>query len=188
MVILPLGYTVSEVFNAGGNPYGTSFTSGKTVAGPDDEALAVARYQGQRLARYAAVIAAARAAGPHSWFPSSMRPASAGFIVGSQPSLTADSRVVWVLDRRRSFLLVWDAGLLQGLVTISQDVKHAAAATQAIANEAQTVMAANRHVVVDWITRATVGTIGDLDRRKNGVIAFGVGLALQTAANLIALT
>jgi NAD(P)H dehydrogenase (quinone) len=62
MVILPLGYTVSEVFNAGGNPYGTSFTSGNTVAGPDEEALAVARYQGQRLARYAAVIAAARAA------------------------------------------------------------------------------------------------------------------------------
>lgn len=88
---------------------------------------------------------------------------------------------------RRSFLLVWDASCT-GLVTISQDVKHAAAATQAIANEAQTVMAANRHVVVDWITRATVGTIGDLDRRKNSVIAFGVGLALQTAANLIALT
>ena len=62
MVILPLGYTVSEVFNAGGNPYGTSFTSGNTVAGPDEAALAVARYQGQRLARYAAVIAAARAA------------------------------------------------------------------------------------------------------------------------------
>ena len=62
MVILPLGYTVSEVFNAGGNPYGTSFTSGKTVAGPDDAALAVARYQGQRLARYAAVVGAARAA------------------------------------------------------------------------------------------------------------------------------
>jgi NAD(P)H dehydrogenase (quinone) len=62
MVILPLGYTVSEVFNAGGNPYGTSFTSGKAVAGPDDAALAVATHQGQRLARYAAVIAAARAA------------------------------------------------------------------------------------------------------------------------------
>jgi hypothetical protein len=48
-------------------------------------------------------------------------------------------------------------------------------------------MAANKHVVADWITRATVGTIGDLDRRKNGVIAFGIGLALQTLANLIAL-
>jgi NAD(P)H dehydrogenase (quinone) len=60
MVILPLGYTVSEVFAAGGNPYGTSYTSGKTVAGPDAKALAAARYQGQRLARYAAVIASAR--------------------------------------------------------------------------------------------------------------------------------
>ena len=32
--ILPLGYTVKEVFAAGGNPYGTSFTSGHTVTGP----------------------------------------------------------------------------------------------------------------------------------------------------------
>jgi NAD(P)H dehydrogenase (quinone) len=60
MLILPLGYTVSEVFNAGGNPYGTSFTSGKSVTGPDAKTLAVARYQGQRLARFAAVIAEAR--------------------------------------------------------------------------------------------------------------------------------
>ena len=60
MHILPLGYTVSEVFAAGGNPYGTSFTSGKSVEGPDAKALAAARYQGQRLARYAAVIAEAR--------------------------------------------------------------------------------------------------------------------------------
>ena len=63
MVILPLGYTVSEVFAAGGNPYGTSYTSGKRVQGPDARALAVARYQGQRLARYAAVVAAAREEG-----------------------------------------------------------------------------------------------------------------------------
>jgi NAD(P)H dehydrogenase (quinone) len=60
MLILPLGYTVSEVFNAGGNPYGTSYTSGKRVEGPDANSIAAARYQGQRLARYAAVIAAAR--------------------------------------------------------------------------------------------------------------------------------
>jgi NAD(P)H dehydrogenase (quinone) len=33
MLILPLGYTASEVFNAGGNPYGTSYTSGKEVRG-----------------------------------------------------------------------------------------------------------------------------------------------------------
>jgi NAD(P)H dehydrogenase (quinone) len=62
MLILPLGYTASEVFNAGGNPYGTSYTSGKRVEGPDERTLAVARYQGQRLARYAAVVAAAREA------------------------------------------------------------------------------------------------------------------------------
>jgi NAD(P)H dehydrogenase (quinone) len=60
MLILPLGYTVSEVFNAGGNPYGTSYTSGNDVRGPGEEALAVARYQGQRLARYASVLGAAR--------------------------------------------------------------------------------------------------------------------------------
>ena len=48
------------MFNAGGNPYGTSYTSGKRVDGPDEKALAVARYQGQRLARYAAVVGAAR--------------------------------------------------------------------------------------------------------------------------------
>ena len=64
MVILPLGYTVSEVFAAGGNPYGTSFTSGKTIDGPDVKALAAARYQGQRLARYAAVIAEGRGETP----------------------------------------------------------------------------------------------------------------------------
>jgi NAD(P)H dehydrogenase (quinone) len=62
MLILPLGYTVREVFAAGGNPYGTSYTSGRKVRGPDESALAVARYQGQRLARYAAVVAAAREA------------------------------------------------------------------------------------------------------------------------------
>ena len=60
MLILPLGYTVKEVFAAGGNPYGTSFTSGHTVTGPDELALALARYQGQRLARYTSVIAEAR--------------------------------------------------------------------------------------------------------------------------------
>ena len=38
------------------------YTSGKEVRGPDARAQAVARYQGQRLARYAAVVAAAREA------------------------------------------------------------------------------------------------------------------------------
>ena len=48
-------------------------------------------------------------------------------------------------------------------------------------------MAANTAVVSDRISRAVVGTIGDLARGKRGVIALIVGLALQTAANLIAL-
>jgi len=75
MLILPVGYTVQEVFNAGGNPYGTSFTSGHVVTGPDQQALAVARYQGQRLARYAAVIGEARRQGAFAV----KRPSAASF-------------------------------------------------------------------------------------------------------------
>jgi NAD(P)H dehydrogenase (quinone) len=63
MMILPVGYTVHEVFAAGGNPYGASFVSGHTVTGPDKHALSVALYQGQRLAQYASVIAEARRVG-----------------------------------------------------------------------------------------------------------------------------
>lgn len=62
-VVLPLGYTVHEVFNGGGNPYGTSFTSDVSTGGPDEQTLVVARAQGARLARYARVIGAARQAG-----------------------------------------------------------------------------------------------------------------------------
>jgi hypothetical protein len=61
--VLPLGYTVHEVFNGGGNPYGTSYTSDHRVDGPDETTLIVARAQGARLARVAAAIAAAREAG-----------------------------------------------------------------------------------------------------------------------------
>ena len=63
MLILPLGYTVAEVFAAGGNPYGASFVTGHTVTGPDEHALALARYQGRRLARFTTVIAEARRKG-----------------------------------------------------------------------------------------------------------------------------
>jgi NAD(P)H dehydrogenase (quinone) len=63
MLILPVGYTVQEVFAAGGNPYGTSYTTGHRVTGPDEAALALARYQGQRLARFAAVVGEARRSG-----------------------------------------------------------------------------------------------------------------------------
>ena len=59
-IVLPLGYTVHEVFNGGANPYGTSYTSDHRVDGPDEETLIVARAQGARLARVAAAIAAAK--------------------------------------------------------------------------------------------------------------------------------
>jgi len=36
-LVLPLGYTVHEVFEDRGNPYGASFTSGHRVGGPDEE-------------------------------------------------------------------------------------------------------------------------------------------------------
>ena len=63
-IVLPLGYTVHEVFNGGGNPYGTSYTSDHRVDGqPDEQTLTVARAQGARLARITGVIAAARADG-----------------------------------------------------------------------------------------------------------------------------
>ncbi len=62
-VILPLGYTVTEVFNGGGNPYGASHTSGTRVGTPDAETLAVAVAQGRRLARVAQVVGAAQEQG-----------------------------------------------------------------------------------------------------------------------------
>ena len=62
-IVLPLGYTVHEAFNGGGNPYGTSFTSDHHVDGPDDTTLLVARAQGARLARVASVVGPARASG-----------------------------------------------------------------------------------------------------------------------------
>jgi NAD(P)H dehydrogenase (quinone) len=62
-IVLPLGYTVHEVFNGGGNPYGASYTSGHRVEGPGETTLVVARAQGARLARVAGVIGAARDAG-----------------------------------------------------------------------------------------------------------------------------
>lgn len=63
-IVLPLGYTVHEVFNGGGNPYGTSYTSDHHVNGsPDEDTLTVARAQGARLARVTGVIAAGRAEG-----------------------------------------------------------------------------------------------------------------------------
>jgi NAD(P)H dehydrogenase (quinone) len=55
-ILLPLGYTVTDVFHGGGNPYGASYTSGIKVGDPDPDTLAVARGQGRRLTQVAQVI------------------------------------------------------------------------------------------------------------------------------------
>ncbi|MFG1843440.1 NAD(P)H:quinone oxidoreductase [Micromonospora sp. NPDC049175] len=50
-VIIPPGFTDATVYAAGGNPYGTVATGSE---GADAAALGAARYQGQRLAKFAA--------------------------------------------------------------------------------------------------------------------------------------
>jgi len=59
-VILPPGYTDPSISAAGGNPYGVSYTAPRGAGEVSKEVLAAARYQGARLARYAAVLAANR--------------------------------------------------------------------------------------------------------------------------------
>ena len=59
-IVLPLGYTVAEVFNGGGNPYGASNTSGTRIGELDPDSLAAAVAQGARLARVARVIGSAQ--------------------------------------------------------------------------------------------------------------------------------
>ena len=61
-VIVPLGYTDDIVYEAGGNPYGTSWPAGFPSTMPDEVTLACARYQGARLARFAELLSVARAA------------------------------------------------------------------------------------------------------------------------------
>ena len=59
-VIVPLGYTDDIVYEAGGNPYGTSWPAGFPSSMPDEVTLRCAHYQGARLARFAALLAQAR--------------------------------------------------------------------------------------------------------------------------------
>jgi NAD(P)H dehydrogenase (quinone) len=59
-IVLPLGYTVREAFNGGGNPYGASYTSGTRVGQLDPHTIASAVAQGRRLARVSGVIASAQ--------------------------------------------------------------------------------------------------------------------------------
>lgn len=58
-IIVPVGYTDKLLYAAGGNPYGVSFTDGRGNGLPQEK-LAAARYQGQRVARFAGLLAAAR--------------------------------------------------------------------------------------------------------------------------------
>jgi NAD(P)H dehydrogenase (quinone) len=61
-IIVPLGYTDDIVYEAGGNPYGTSWAAGFPSSMPDDATLACARYQGVRLAGFSATLAGHRRA------------------------------------------------------------------------------------------------------------------------------
>jgi NAD(P)H dehydrogenase (quinone) len=59
---VPPGYTDPLVFAAGGNPYGASYISGQEIAKTlPDETLEHARYQGRRLAEFAAKLVGDRA-------------------------------------------------------------------------------------------------------------------------------
>ena len=57
-IIVPTGYTDDSIFAGGGNPYGASSTGSEN--GPTEEELAVARFQGRRIAEKAEVFAASR--------------------------------------------------------------------------------------------------------------------------------
>lgn len=57
-IIVPIGYTSPASKAAGGNPYGVSFTAGPN--GVPEEKLEAARYHGERIARFAGVLARAR--------------------------------------------------------------------------------------------------------------------------------
>jgi len=55
-IIVPPGYTSAQVFESGGNPYGTSFASGSGGHPVDEHTLKSANYQGFRLAHYAELL------------------------------------------------------------------------------------------------------------------------------------
>jgi NAD(P)H dehydrogenase (quinone) len=55
-ILVSPGYTHAAFTAAGGNPYGTAHASGQGA--PDEDALAAARHQGERLARVAALLRA----------------------------------------------------------------------------------------------------------------------------------
>jgi NAD(P)H dehydrogenase (quinone) len=56
-IVVPPGFTDPSIGKAGGNPYGTSYTDPRGGELPE-MVITAARYQGARLARFAAVLAA----------------------------------------------------------------------------------------------------------------------------------
>ena len=58
LVIVPLGYADPAMF-AAGTPYGASSVSGQTAAPPSEQDLAVAAFQGRRVAQVAKALKAA---------------------------------------------------------------------------------------------------------------------------------
>jgi NAD(P)H dehydrogenase (quinone) len=58
-IIVPPGYTDPLLYEAGGNPYGTSYPSGGDIAQIPEAVRRAAHYQGRRLAEYAARLTAA---------------------------------------------------------------------------------------------------------------------------------
>ncbi|MGH7057766.1 MAG: NAD(P)H:quinone oxidoreductase [Acetobacteraceae bacterium] len=60
LIIVPLGYAETTVYRAG-TPYGASSVAGQNAAKPTADDLAVARFQGRRVAHVAAAL---KAAGP----------------------------------------------------------------------------------------------------------------------------
>lgn len=56
-ILVPIGYTDPVSYGAGGNPYGVSYTAPMDSQGVSEEVKAAGRYIGQRVARYAEVIA-----------------------------------------------------------------------------------------------------------------------------------
>jgi len=55
-IIVPTGYVEPAAFKAG-TPYGASHVAGQNSAPPSDDEIAVARYQGKRVAQVSAALA-----------------------------------------------------------------------------------------------------------------------------------
>ena len=53
LIIVPTGYADGVMFAGAGSPYGASVVSGNPPSGPTEAELAVARFQGKRVAQVA---------------------------------------------------------------------------------------------------------------------------------------